>query len=55
METYRTMSPNGLHGSDFQATSWEDAEKQAEDAGYKVLDWIEHEGYRTLVIPDEGA
>jgi hypothetical protein len=39
MTTYRTMTVDGGYGSSFEADSWDEADKKATDAGYKVLDY----------------
>jgi hypothetical protein len=52
MDKFVTMTVEGGYGSVFQAATWEDAEKQAKAAGYKVLDWTEANGENVLVVSE---
>lgn len=53
METYFVMTPRGSRGSNIEAPSLEDAEKQAKAMGYDVVDVTDYAGHTTLVILDD--
>lgn len=38
MSTWRTMTPGGLRGNDYEAGTEDDAVRMAEQDGYHVLD-----------------
>jgi hypothetical protein len=52
VKTYQTMTVGGSYGLSYEASSWEDAERQAEADGYTVIDGTELGSQLVLVVED---
>lgn len=49
---YITMTPKGSKGQEFEAESFDEAARQAEAAGYIVVDYVDFGNQNILVIED---